>query len=185
MPRPKNKTGKKYLVVRDDLKMQGPGLYAILPFERLDIHKKSMYKIGYAMDINRRIENYHTYFPSGVYCVAFLTEPFTNRPPTRSEPNTPTRKQKFIEIEKFIINQLKEKGGSQLFSTTRVQKSNHKKWGQTEWFYTNDSTIHDVFKLAQRRFGGNLEIYNTNRINKTSKRRKDKSFYKGEIYFID
>jgi hypothetical protein len=185
MSRPKNRTGKKYLVVRDDLKLKGPGLYAILPFERLDIHKKSLYKIGYAMDINRRMETHHTYFPAGVYFVAFLTEPFMNRPTTRSKPNTLTRKQKYIEMEKFIMEQLKEKGASQLFSTTRVRKSNHKKWGQTEWFYTSDTTIHEVFELARKRFGGTLQIYNTRRINKTAKRNKERSFYKGDIYFMD
>ena len=181
----KNKTGKKYLVVRDELNIKGPGIYAILPFERLDTNKKSMFKIGYAMDVNRRIENYHTYFPAGVYCVAFLSEPFPVRPPTRNRPNPPTRKEKFVEIEKYILSKLKEKGASQLYSTTRVQKGNDKKWGQTEWFYTTADLIHECFLLAQRRFGGKLEIFNTTEVNKTAKNRKTQSFYNGEIYFIN
>jgi len=39
---------KKVTVVRDELDLKGGGLYCFLPFERIDKHKKAVFKIGLA-----------------------------------------------------------------------------------------------------------------------------------------
>jgi hypothetical protein len=64
----------KYTVIRDELKLTGGGLYCFMPFAKLDRHKKAVFKIGLALDLSNRTENYHTYFPNGVYMVAFLNQ---------------------------------------------------------------------------------------------------------------
>lgn len=65
------KGGKKVTILNDELKIKGGGLYCYMPFEKLDKHKKAVFKIGLAIDFNSRTEIYHTYYPNGVYMVAF------------------------------------------------------------------------------------------------------------------
>ena len=48
----------KHTVLRDELKVKGGGIYCFLPYERLDKHKKAVFKIGLAIDFNQRTENY-------------------------------------------------------------------------------------------------------------------------------
>jgi T5orf172 domain len=66
---------KKYTVCRMELKIKDlNGLYAFLPFECLDKNNKAVFKVGMtANDLQDRLENYHTYFPEGVYIVFFLS----------------------------------------------------------------------------------------------------------------
>ena len=63
---------KKYTVIRDELKIKGGGLYCFLPYANLDKFHKSIFKVGLADNFNKRNEQYSTYFPLGVYFVAFL-----------------------------------------------------------------------------------------------------------------
>ena len=68
---------KKYNVAHNELFLKGKnGLYCLLPFERLDSKKKAIFKVGMtSQDLAIRIENYHTYFPLGLYVVMFLAYP--------------------------------------------------------------------------------------------------------------
>ena len=82
---------KKYTVLYDELKIKRGGIYCILPFSTLDINHKAVFKIGMAKNFQHRSKQYHTYFPHGVYYVAFLEEP---RQPMK------TRSQKAVTIDK-------------------------------------------------------------------------------------
>ena len=95
-------SGKKITVLRDELKIKGSGLYCYMPFERLDKNKKAVFKIGLATNsFNQRLEQYHTYFPLGVYMCAFLENPPIPKKLSSKEKETPT-KQHYLAIEKFI-----------------------------------------------------------------------------------
>lgn len=183
---------KKHTVVRDELNLKGGGLYCYLPFGNLDKHHKSIFKVGLAMNFKSRTEQYHTYFPLGVYMVAFLEEP---RVPikTRSK-NETTKKEQYIKIENFIMDYLTKNGASRVYSTTRTKHSNEKNEGQTEWFYTNEDLIHEAFTEAKKKFGGELKLFylegldpktgNFTSINEAHKKEENKKpNYVGKIVF--
>lgn len=67
----------KYTVVNDELRLKPEsGLYCFLPYERLDGEKKAVFKVGLtSQDISNRIEQNHSYYPTGVYMVFFLSLP--------------------------------------------------------------------------------------------------------------
>lgn len=150
---------KKKTILRDELKITGSGLYCYMPFERLDKNKKAVFKIGLATNsLNQRLEQYHTYFPLGVYMVAFLENPPIPKKLRSKEKETPT-KQHYLAIEKFILNYIDEHGGKRIFSTTRIKNKNHLGEGETEWEYTNEKIIHEAFSEAHKKFGGNLKLF--------------------------
>lgn len=155
---PKNNTGKKVSVIRDELKIIGGGIYCYLPFERLDRYKKAVFKIGLAIDFNKRMEQYLTYFPLGLYMIAFLENPPVPRP-TRSNKEVITKKSHYMKIEKFIFDAVEKKGGKRIFSTSRVKNLNDKNQGETEWIYSNEDTVHKAFVEGKDKFGGKLKIY--------------------------
>ncbi len=165
----KKNTGKKVTVVRDELKLRGGGLYCYMPFERLDKDKKAVFKIGLAIDFNKRTEGYHTYFPEGVYMVAFLQNPPVPRGILRSY----TKEQKdkldkgkdslkrlhYTEIEKFLLHYVDTHGGKRIHSTTRVKNPNEANEGETEWTYTDETLIHEAFDEAHKKYGGTLHSF--------------------------
>jgi hypothetical protein len=165
----KKTTGKKATVVRDELKLKGGGLYCYMPFERLDKHKKAVFKIGMATDFNHRTEGYHTYFPEGVYMVAFLQNPPVPRDLLRSY--TKEQKEKigkgkssmkrahYMDIEKFVFHYVDTHGGKRIHSTTRVKNLNEDNKGETEWTYTDDTLIHEAFDEAHKKYGGTLHSF--------------------------
>jgi hypothetical protein len=200
----KKNTGKKVTVIRDELQLKGGGLYCYMPFERLDKDKKAVFKIGMAIDFNKRTEGYHTYFPEGVYMVAFLQNPPVPRDLLRSY--TKEKKAKldkgkgsmkkihYLNIEKFVLNYVDTHGGKRIHSTTRMKNLNEENKGETEWTYTSDDVVHEAFDEAHKKYGGTLHSYylegvdsDTNQftsINQiaTEKERSKKS-YVGKIIF--
>ena len=170
---------KKHSVLRDDLNLKGGGIYCFLPFENLDKHKKAVFKIGLAINFNHRTENYHTYFPLGVYMVAFLENPPI--PATTRGQKEETLKKFYHQIERFIFRHVVSKGGVQIHSTARSNLS-----GQTEWFYTDEKTIHEAFEEANKMYGGKTHLFHLQGINQTWKaNEKHKPNYLGKIvYFV-
>ena len=148
---------KKYTVINDELNLKGGGMYCYLPFGNLDKHKKAIFKVGMALNFKSRTEQYHTYFPLGVYMIAFLEEP---RIPakTRNKKET-TKTEQYIKVENFIMDYLTEHKATRIYSTTRTKNQNVKKEGQTEWFYTDEDLIHEAFTEAKNKFGGELKLF--------------------------
>lgn len=149
---------KKQTVVYDELGIRGGGIYAVMPFSKLDKNKNAVFKIGSATNFRKRIEEYHTYFPVGIYLVAFLKSPPVPRPLRSNPKETPTKSHHF-RIEQFIYDDIQKNGGIPISSTTRIQNMNASKEGKTEWIYTNDTTIHEAFLKAKQKFGGDVELY--------------------------
>ena len=148
---------KKYTVIKDELNLKGGGLYCYLPFGNLDKHKKAIFKVGLAMNFNNRTEQYHTYFPLGVYMIAFLEEPPIPKKTRRNKELS--KKEQYIKIENFIMDYLTEHKATRVYSTTRTQKLNAKNEGKTEWFYSNEDLIHEAFTEAKKKFGGDLKLF--------------------------
>jgi hypothetical protein len=179
----KKNTGEKKTVVRDELNVKGGGLYAFLPFEKLDKNKKALFKIGIATkSINHRTEQYHTYFPNGVYIVAFFENP--RIPMALRGKKEVTKKTHYINIENFVMNYVEENGGRVVHSTTRVKNPNDRNEGRTEWVYTDENIIHDAFTAAERKYGGILQTFHLKGINKTAEAlEKANPTYVGEVIY--
>lgn len=219
--------GKKYKVINDledfPLKHNDGGLYAILPYDRLDKNGNGLFKVGQADSFARRFENYHTYYPLGMYYDNLLANPTAERivdkngkPIKPIEPQINTNKRgkdgKFVKkivevkqkkkgislpiktyynkIERFIHNDIKDHGGKQLISTTRIknEKANKEKGiigGDTEWFYTNEKTLDNAFKSAHEKFEGKLmPPQSLAGINKEAmEKKREGNIYKAEIYY--
>jgi hypothetical protein len=188
-------TGKKVVVLRDELNISGGGLYCLMPYETLDNKGKAIFKIGLAVNFDKRFEAYHTYFPMGVYYEAFLVNPPVREVKTRTMTKLTTKTSKYLEIEKFIIDDIvAEKGSQRISSTTRIKNKNEDEEGMTEWVYTNEITIHEAFLKAEKKFGGKTHLFyldglnpetgKLQTINDTSKERaKDNPLYTGKIIF--
>ena len=190
----KKNTGRKVTVIRDELKLKGGGLYCYMPFERLDQHKKAVFKIGMAIDFSKRTEGYHTYFPEGVYMVAFLQNPPVPRGLLRSytqEQKAKLEKGKgsmkkihYMTIEKFILDYVDTHGGKRIHSTTRMKNLNEDKKGETEWTYTSDNVVNEAFDAAHKLYGGTLHSLFLDGINQTAaEKERSKPTYTGKIIF--
>jgi hypothetical protein len=93
-----------------------------MPYETLNVKGKAIFKIGLAINFDKRMDSYHTYFPMGVYYEAFLVNPPVREVKTRTMTKLTTKTMKYLEIEKFIIDDIiKHKGSQIVSSTTRVK----------------------------------------------------------------
>ena len=159
------------------LKKNDGGLYAILPYEKLDKNNKALFKVGYADSFEKRFEQYHTYYPFGFYYKNLLATPTKKK-------NEQTKKQYYGNIEKSIFHNIQNNGGKVLKTTTRTKKNYTKEHGgDSEWFYTNEKTLDNAFNDAFKNYGGkNLNTHLTD-INNEAKKNKKKSTYTGEIHY--
>jgi hypothetical protein len=188
-------TGKKHSVIRDELKLKGGGLYCFLPFNRIDKNKKAVFKIGLAINFTHRTEQYHTYFPNGVYMIAFLENPPVPRT-TRTQKGK-TKKEHYLAIEKYIFKHVLDNGAKRIHSTTRSRNPNENKEGETEWVYTDEETVHEAFTDAKSKYGGNLKLFylegldpdtneftSINQIANEEERSKEEHYTGKIIYFV-
>jgi hypothetical protein len=160
----KNFTGAKLMIDSLGLKIHpGGGIYCFLPYEKVDSNNKCVVKIGQTSNFQKRIKQYHTYFPLGVYMIGFLINPpyrkvdKVKRKKGEPKAKLPSAKtSQYLKIESFIIDKLKglEKRGKAkiIYSTTHVKRPNASGEGETEWIYTSAETIHQVFKKAREEF---------------------------------
>jgi hypothetical protein len=192
----------KYKVIYDlpdfPIKKGEGGLYAILPYEKLDREKKALFKVGLADDFDKRFESYHTYYPLGFYYKNLLANPTKHRedftikakakdgkrptPEEREKARIGSKVKYYKHIESEIFNDLEEHGADRLKATTRIRNADDR-GGDTEWFYTNEKTLDDAFKHAFKVYGGrNLENH-LNHINRNATQNKRNSTYTAEIHY--
>ena len=197
----------KYKVIYDipdfHVKNGEGGLYSILPYERLDKHGKALFKVGFATNFEKRFENYHTSYPLGFYFKNLLASPMKGKPAFRDEVEqefieehggrrpTPDERPKlrkkvemqyYTSIEKYIFDKIKDRGGKRLKTTTRIRDADEN-GGNSEWFYTNERTLDNAFKCAQKEYGGRNMVKSLSHINKEADKNKRGSTYTGEIHY--
>ena len=182
-------------VVRDDLNLKGGGIYCFTPFEHLDGFDKGVFKVGYAIKFNNRIETFHTAFPLGLWLIAFLENPKPAGMTYKGYKKDGTKEKYYNEVENYIMKEIINNGGQKVHSTTRLLKN-----GETEWVYTDLAPIFIAYDKAQKKYGGKLNFpsgentlniskqmkhnYDT-RLNKGLKQttKKKAGIYKGEILY--
>lgn len=176
---------KKISVIRDDFKIKNHtgGLYCILPYEKLDKEGKAIFKLGYAIDLHKRMENYLTSYPLGVYIPVILENPSFGREKVLRK-YVLTEKQYYSQIENFITKKMIAYGATNIYSHTRVQHLNENNEGRTEWFYANVEMITKSFKDAKAKYGGIMHERSLKGINTiANKNKKLKDIYVAEIVY--
>ena len=180
-----------------DLRQKG-GCYCFMPYDTVDAKENAIFKVGMTKNFDKRADQYHTYFPGGVYLVAFLADPpldtWENKK-NHTKVTISTQKTIFYkEIEDFIFKYIIIHKGDRIFSTTRVQHADKNKIGATEWFYCNEDVIHNAFNEAQKRYGGEVRHFYLEGIDSNNGQtvsinsiaiinRKKLPTYSGEIFF--
>ena len=174
---------KQPKVIKDILNIKGGGVYCYLPFEKLDDEGNAVFKIGMAIDFTQRTGAYHSYFPLGVYLVAFLINP--EMKVTRFDTVKSSKTSFYKKIEKQVIDYIIKNGGQRIYTSTRVLQPNEDNYGSSEWIYANETVIHEAFIKAQEEHGGRTELYyldnNINTIARANKRKKPN--YVAEIVY--
>lgn len=167
---------KKYNICHDELQIKGNGLYCFFPFEHLDESHKGVFKCGRtSQDLSSRIENYHSYFPLGVYIVYFLQYPRIQR---GSEGKLRRDKESLHrEMEKELFENLKSEGGKMLDFPSRPNK-------KSEWFFCSFNQLRKAFLKTQDEYGGVLNEYSLSSLNSIYKKNmKKKDKFVGEIVY--
>ena len=163
---------RKYNVAHDELFLKGKnGLYCLLPFERLDEKKSAVFKVGMtSQDLATRIENYHSYYPLGLYITFFLAYPRLKK--------GQDKKKLYFDMEKSLIVNLKDAGGKMLVYPSRPSK-------RSEWFYTCVKDLQTAFRQVQAQYGGLLHEFHLDGINKRFENdmKKTRNLYLGEIIY--
>lgn len=161
----------KYNVCHNELEIKNKsGVYCFYPFEHLDNKNKGVFKVGRtSQDLAKRIENYHSYFPMGVYIVFFLQYPRVKRGQNKEELHK--------EIEKELIENLKNEGGKMLIFPSRPSQ-------KSEWFYCSFSQLRKAFLKTQTDNGGVLNEYSLSSLNSSYKKNlKNNDKFIGEIIY--
>ena len=180
------------------IKKNEGGLYAIFPYEKLDKHKKGLFKIGLADNYEKRFEQYHTYYPLGFYYKNLLVSPNKRSedfkvhaigedgkrptPEEREQARIKSKTKYYKHIENFIFRDIIDHGGQQLRTTTRIKNKNEN-GGVTEWFYTNEDTLDTAFDNAFKIYGGREMKRHLNDINKNAAKNKRDATYTAEIHY--
>ena len=162
---------KKHNVTHNELFLKGKnGLYCLLPFEKLDKQKNAVFKVGMtSQDLAGRIENYHTYYPLGLYICFFLSYPRIL--------DGEDKKKIYRQMEKKLIGNLKETGAKMLIFPSRPSM-------RSEWFYANWTQLQTAFRQVQTEYGGFLHEFSLDSINKQYDTiMKNKKKYVGEIVY--
>ena len=170
----------KHNVLHDELQIRGKsGVYCFMPYEQLDKQKKAVFKVGMTTrDFADRIEEYHTYYPLGVYMVAFLT--FQGMEPV---PKAQQRTH-FEKIEKDVFTAIQKHKGKRLKFPSRPGK----KWdyNDAEWVYATYDQIQQAFQDVQEEYKGTLHEFNVDGINaQYAKNMRNVPKYEAKIvYFV-
>jgi len=167
---PTKNTGRKITVIdQEGFSRKDGGIYAFAPFSTLS-GGKTVFKIGYANSFNHRTEVYHTYFPQGVYLVAFISHIPIN-------PRGIGREKMHEKVEKWIFKRLEENPKVvRINTTTRLH--------QQEWFYCTAKDVNDVFKAAGEEFNGEVSWAHLNHIDREyAAALRNKPNYVGKIVF--
>jgi hypothetical protein len=151
------------------------GIYALYPFDSPLVRKKGVFKIGMALNFDRRLHQYDTGSPAGVYVVAYLKNPLKGVVLVGSDEQKKQIKTKHYKVvEKFIQDYVTENGGKNHLMQIRNN-------GKTEWFHCSIDLLDEAFKKAKKKYGGSLTLFEIEKMEKIPV----KPYYTGTINLYD
>ena len=137
------------------------GVYALYPFDSPLVRKKGVFKIGMALNFDRRLHQYDTGSPAGVYVVAYLKNPLKGVVLTglSREQQKVVMTKHYKVVEKFIQNYITENGGKNHLMQIRNN-------GKTEWFHCHIDLLDEAFEKAKKKYGGILSLFEIEKMEK-------------------
>ena len=153
----------------------GGGVYCFFVFDELDKKSKGVFKIGMAINFQKRIAGYHTYLPGGLYYKCLLEDPSLKR-------SGRSHKVFYTSIEREIFSDIKAHGGKVI-----EMKIRKRDYGETEWIYATESSINDAFDRAYKKYGvKNTHVHIIDDLDKElkplAKQLKKNPLFEGRIY---
>lgn len=119
----------------------GGGIFCYMPYNTLDTHNKSYFKIESGSDIKDEIKNLKIFFPTGFYVISILT--------------LPTIGKKFIKNPKLYYQLIKDKIIE--FAIDGADKSDDNI--DDGWVHCTIDSIHEAFKKAEKMYGGEYQEF--------------------------
>lgn len=173
---------RKNTVIHDELKIVGKsGIYCFLPYETIDkVSKKAVFKIGMTTrDFADRIEDYHTYYPLGVYMVFLLTY---EKMRGFSRLSAAEKKTKKKVLEEAVMEAVRDSGGQRMQFHSRPGRTGVAP--RSEWVYASYAQIEQAFEKVQTDNGGVLHKGHLDDINETyALNKKAKNIYEAKILY--
>lgn len=147
-----------------DADFNDSGVYCFLPFDKLDKYKKGVFKIGNTgVGFQRRLSQYHTYYPNGVYVIAFIK--ISNKKNHLIPENI---KHILNLVESYVLKLIQEKNGVVIVNKKRKYKN-----GETEWIYSSlhiiDKCFHETALYFKTQYKNLHFIVDSSDVDKTIK----------------
>ena len=152
------------------------GLYALYPFDNPLVRKKGVFKIGMALNFDKRLHQYDTGSPAGVYIVAYLKNPLKGvvLEGLSNDKRRAVLTNHYKAVENFIHDYVTENGGKNHLMQIRSG-------GKTEWFYCSINVLDEAFERAKKKFGGSLSLFDIEKMETI----RVKPYFVGSINFYD
>jgi hypothetical protein len=116
--------------------ISGSGIFCYMPYTSLDQENKSIFKIDLAMeDIDSKTEELKKFYPTGFFVIAELFNPLLDT------------EEHYRNIIAFLVEFIIKEGGE-----TKPEY-------ETGWIYCSEETIHNSFKDAKIKFGGEYKQF--------------------------
>jgi hypothetical protein len=120
--------------------ISGSGVFCYMPYTSLDQENKSIFKIDLAMDdIDSKTEELKKFYPTGFFVIAELFNPLLDI--------EFDKEQHYRNIIAFLVEFIIKEGGE-----TKPEY-------ETGWIYCSEETIHNSFKDAKIKFGGECKQF--------------------------
>ena len=143
-PRSKRKTKK--LVVEDrqlisNQRISGGGIFCYMPYNTLDTHNKSYFKIESGLNIKEEIEKLKIFFPTGFFVISILTSPI--------------RGKKTIGNHEIYYKMIRDKIIELAINGSDKSDGNI----DDGWVHCIIDSIHEAFKKAEKLYGGDRQEF--------------------------
>lgn len=144
-----SKRTRKKKIVGGNKRTSSGGIFCYMPYNSLDTHNKSTFKIESATNIREQLKYLKRFFPSGFYVISILT--------------TPSVGSKTIKNRKIYYELIKENIIEFTINDGGVTEN-----GVNGWVYCSIDDIHNAFKKTEQKYGGELQEFSlTGRVNDT------------------
>lgn len=117
--------------------VSGGGIFCYMPYNTLDIHNKSNFKIESGVNIKEQMKKLKIFFPDGFYVISILTSPTVGK--------------KMIKSRKIYFRLIQDK-----IMEFAGAKTNSNDDG---WIHCTIEKIHEAFKKAEKMYGGVREEF--------------------------
>ena len=145
------------------------GIFCYMPYNSLDTHNKSTFKIESALNIREQLKYLKKFFPSGFFVISIL--------------KTPSVGSKTIKSRKIYYELIKENIIEFTINDGGVAENS-----EDGWVYCSIDDIHKAFKKAEKKYGGEFQEFGmTGKVNDTMElidvKNTKKPVYVGKIVF--